>query len=156
MIQDIYCALLWHGISAKHAAAIRRRLRLRPDGCIEWLGAHTGGRPVWSKTVAKKGLHFKLHRLIYCAVNKVALGSDDILQPRCGFLGCCNPGHAFVEDRAVMHSKNNLSKNLDWDRVRRIRSGELSDAEYARWFGMSRSTVRRVRLHQTWRENVQA
>jgi hypothetical protein len=152
VIDHIYCALIRYGISVKHAGAIRRRLRHKPNTCVVWYGAHTGKHPVWGYTKAKKGVHFRLHRLIYCAVNNVELGKEDILHARCYFDGCCNPDHRYVDSRAAMNaSKPTRSKNLDWERVRMIRSAQLSDAAYAKWFGVARSTVTRVRLNQTWR-----
>ena len=154
MIPQILEALRKYGIPERNLAQLARKLYTRRRGCVGYYGAHdvTNGFPLWGITKDKKATHYRLHRLIYCAVNNVKLGRNDLVMPRCGDHGCCHPDHLYVIQRTDYRLPNR-SKNLDWDRVRRIRSTPgVKDRTWAEAYGVSRSTVQLIRQNRTWSE----
>lgn len=137
----------------------------RGGDCWIWTGAHNGkyGRFYWSPQEKNEYAHRASYRMF---VGAIAPGMQ--VCHHCDTPLCVNPSHLFqgtdhdnaldalLKNRTAFGEKMGSSK-LTWDRVREIREAnpttELEISEFSRRFGVSRRTIYRVLLRETWVQN---
>lgn len=131
--------------------------RAGANDCWPWLGARDGGYG----QLSYQGKIWRAHRLAW----KLTRGSfRNFVLHRCDNPICCNPKHLFLGTQAD-NNRDRMLKGRDGDHkgmkhgravltdkaVKFIRAKpEFSGADLARRFGVTRTTVSRVRLWKSW------
>lgn len=137
------------------------------EGCWRWTG-HSGDPRGYGRIGAggKNGGHILAHRLSY-QIHKGPIPDGMVVMHECDNPSCVNPAHlkagtasenirdSFAKGRKVcvppLHrgEKQHLAK-LDASKVRIIRASTKTHAELAREFGVSDTSIARVRSRATW------
>lgn len=136
-----------------------------PSDCWEWAGAL--GPNGYGRTSGFGKNDLVAHRVSYM-LTKGDIPEGKIIMHTCDNRKCVNPDHlvagTYLENMQDMTRKgrayhpirsgNRSSRSiLTEDAVRMIRSskGQITDAEFARRFGVSKSAIRSARIGTTWR-----
>jgi hypothetical protein len=134
-----------------------------PD-CWKWTGKKKSGYGAFSKGSKKDG-DYLAHRFSWSLHNKQEIPQGMFVMHRCDNPECTNPEHLILgtpkENTQDMIRKGrkktvavagigNGKSILDEEKVRFIRSSNLSHAEVGRILGVSPNCVRGVRIGRTW------
>lgn len=124
------------------------------NGCWEWQGAASRGRPI----VTDQGRTRNARRVAWVTANRRPLRPGKIVTSTCGNTLCLRPDHLILADSAsevqkiaVKHRKNkNLVPAIT---VRALRKDRLSThLDLARRFNLSPDTVRSIRTNRTYHD----
>jgi hypothetical protein len=155
-----------HGGTKNHAPPEERfeRFLIKSDGCWKWFGKKNNGYGVFSKGSKKDG-YFLAHRFSWELHNKQKIPEGMFVMHKCDNPECCNPEHLMIgtpkdntQDMlkkgrrrvvAPLGTENGKSV-LNEEKVRFIRSSDLSHAKLAKELEVSASCVRGVRIGRTW------
>ena len=133
-------------------------------GCMEFRGHYRGSMP-WVYFPGEK-VAMPARRAIWQIVRNVKLGLDETPRMKCQNDSCVEYRHMAMGSRADFHKGRKRSVvtrlrlanearkrgNLDWDKVRLIRSSSEGHRKLAARLGIPESTVRDVRMYRTWNE----
>lgn len=134
---------------------ISRRIHVRKSGCHGWYGCtDSSGFP----TVGVDGKMLKVHRYLFSRANPgVDIRGWCVIQT-CLDKGCLNVAHmrrmTKTEADTLRDPLTRRSKRVNWDVVRSIRAvpkGTMTK-ELRERTGLAKSTIRRIRNNETWRE----
>jgi hypothetical protein len=127
------------------------------NGCWQWR-AHTDKDGYGVLPGDRKNT--RAHRLSY-ELHKGQISDGFVICHHCDNPGCVNPDHLFVgtskdnaqdalqKGRAYVGEKNGRSK-LTKENIIEILSSELNGVQLAQKFGVTRSTINRVRRREAW------
>lgn len=134
------------------------------NGCWEWTGAL--GPNGYGRTSGNGKFDLVTHRVSY-VLTKGEIPDGKIIMHSCDNRKCVNPDHLIAgtylenmqdmirKDRAhhpIKYGEESPRAKLTDDNVRAIRSAVgVSDAEFARRFGVTNAAVRNARIGITWR-----
>ena len=138
-----------------------------PSGCLEWTGSrkNTGYGRFWSD-----GKMRFAHRWLYQKLHDVVLGSDRVVMHSCDNPCCVNINHLSTgtneDNLADMRKKGRARQGietqfpagvehhdakLDPDKVRAIRSSNETQVVLSRRYGVSTTTIRRIKQRKIWK-----
>ena len=154
------------GGTKNHAPPEERFLRfvVKTDACWKWSGKKNNGYGVLSKGSKKDG-YFLAHRFSWELHNKQSIPDGMFVMHKCDNPECCNPEHLIIgtpkENTQDMIAKGrrrlvaplgaeNGKSVLNEEKVKFIRSSDLSHAKLARLLEVSLNCVRGVRIGRTW------
>ena len=127
------------------------------NGCWQWR-AHTDKDGYGVLPGDRKNT--RAHRLSY-ELHKGQISDGFVICHHCDNPGCVNPDHLFVgtskdnaqdalqKGRAYVGEKNGRSK-LTKENIKEILSSELNGVQLAKKFGVTRSTINRVKRREAW------
>ena len=127
------------------------------SGCWQWR-AHTDKDGYGVLPGDRKNT--RAHRLSY-ELHKGQISDGFVICHHCDNPGCVNPDHLFVgtskdnaqdalqKGRAYVGEKNGRSK-LTKENIKEILSSELNGVQLAQKFGVTRSTINRVKRREAW------
>jgi hypothetical protein len=138
-----------------------------PDACWLWRGGTSNGHP----TVRHEGRILSARRLTYNLTREKSLGEREVARMTCGNLLCINPGHMRKSSRAAMLRENAAQTNtllyrqrmaqvgrgqpwavLNPESAREIRVSADTAADLSRRYGVSTTTINRIRAGRMWRD----
>lgn len=134
------------------AARILARCEPRGD-CLVWTGAATPDGYGVIRLNNPRRLDY-VHRVIYEAeVGPIPDGHtvDHVWARGCRFRGCCNRAHLEAVSHAINMQRSSQARLSD-AAAQEIRRSSASHASLSRRFGVSTTTIRRVRLGDQWKE----
>lgn len=134
---------------------IQRRIYKKPNGCHGWYGCtDSSGFP----TAMAGGKNVKVHRWLFARKNpRVNIKGWCVIQ-KCLDKRCLNVSHmrrmTKVEADLLRDPLARRTKLLSWDIVRSIRQVPKGTGtkELRERTGLAKSTIRRIRNNETWRE----
>lgn len=127
------------------------------NGCWQWR-AHTDKDGYGVLPGDRKNT--RAHRLSY-ELHKGQISDGFVICHHCDNPGCVNPDHLFVgtskdnaqdalqKGRAYVGEKNGRSK-LTKENIKEILSSELNGVQLAKKFGVTKSTINRVKRREAW------
>lgn len=155
-----YALAEWEPRGEWLAQYVLQRCHVSADGCHEWRGGTSHGRPI----VKLDGKSLDARRTAWTASGR-RLSVNDSLAAGCGCDLCINPGHQTRTTRQQwssgpkspafrkkMQDSTRAKGKLSWEKVRAIRASSARDAEEALRYGVSRQAVSSVRAWRTWVE----
>lgn len=137
--------------------------RLSND-CLIWQGAHSAAG---YGNVRVDGRVQAVHKVVYLASYGMT-STDTLVCHSCDVRDCCEPEHLFLGTYSdntrdaiekgrvqIVSQEYNLAKRvLTEEQVREIRLDSLGDRSLAKRYGVGRSTIRRIRIGETYKEVV--
>lgn len=149
-----------------HASPSERFWRFveKTDGCWNWIGNKASGYGRFSIGSKKEG-YFLAHRFSWELHNNAKIPDGMFVMHKCDNPQCTNPDHLMLgtpkentqdmiakgrKKTVVSVGKENGKSLLDEEKVRFIRSSDLSHAALSRLLNVSTGCIRGVRIGRTW------
>jgi hypothetical protein len=147
------------------------------EGCLLWKGhSNVNGIPMLSvRDAAGKRSAVSARRVLWEARTGRKLRPTQLVQVKssCPHENCMtcleltdrsglqyranrNPSVRATRAAAAARTRDIRPKKLDWDKVRRIRTGGEPSTKLAEEFGVSLTLINNVRRNQTWKDNGNA
>lgn len=127
---------------------------VEPSGCWLWQGAPTGNNGYGQVTIG--GIKHAVHRLMYRLAHGPIPEGMDVMHS-CDTPLCINPAHLSAgthdDNMADMRNKGRSATKLTAHQVRDIRTwiaAGKSNVYLGRVFGVSASTISRIRTGEGW------
>lgn len=129
------------------AEKLRKLSQVDPvTGCHIWHGCR------WGSGYGRMCVNYQTastHRLAWELANGRPVPPGLCVLHRCDNPPCCNPEHLFVgtmaDNLSDMRHKNRGRSSITPESVRQLRASSLNNSQAARFFGMHRRTVQRIR-----------
>lgn len=137
--------------------------------CWDWTGhCHGKGQVPYVWHNGKLG---SARRVVYSLAHPdKALSQKYVIRPRCENPTCLNPEHLYLQTRVALKNENAAKEPvalrmarsaaqgrerfavLDLDKVREIRASGATAAALSERFGVTATTIRRIRRGEMWRD----
>ena len=137
--------------------------RVQADGpCLRWVGRH--GRQGYAQT-ERNGQTYLLHRLVW-EHHWGPIPQGGVVAHSCGHRDCLSTEHLYLSNRSgraadtvaqgrVAAGEEHWNQRLTWEQVSAIRASRESDDKLAEQYGISRSSIRKIRTWRRWRRPPQ-
>jgi uncharacterized protein YerC len=124
------------------------------SGCWLWLGSVNSGYGV----ISIKGIRWYAHRLSWCCHHRCSIPAGQVIRHLCNTPLCVNPEHLHTGTQQQnvddMHTANRQGyvRKLNQQQIADIRSSKLTLQQLADAYGVSKTTIHRVKKVDTQRK----
>ena len=145
---------------------LQKRLKVMPNGCLEWQGAtDRNGYGQIHQGIPRSKKLVKTHRTIWETANGPIPKGLCVLHT-CDNPPCCNIKHLWLGTDAdnnadMINKERNISSlgeengraKLSWEQIPNIKSDNRFHRIIAAEYGVDRTTIARIKTGKTWRNN---